>query len=137
MAYLCAGPQQLESLRPLNPPWSVSLTAQVAAVNALADGDYYAAKYAETHKLREELAGELRRLGWRVYSGVTNFLLCRLPETGPDAETLIVRCRARGLFLRNAASMGTNLGERAIRIAVKDAATNRRMVKIISDALAG
>jgi histidinol-phosphate/aromatic aminotransferase/cobyric acid decarboxylase-like protein len=75
-------------------------------------------------------------LGWQIIAGVANFLLCRLPETGPDAETLIVRCRARGLFLRNAGSMGTNLGERAIRIAVKDAATNRRMVKIISETLA-
>ena len=136
VAYLCAGPQQLESLRPLNPPWAVSLPAQVAAVKALADADYYAAKYAETHKLREELAAELRRLGWQVVAGVTNFLLCHLPETGPDAETLIVRCRARGLFLRNAASMGTNLGERTLRIAVKDAETNRRMMKIISEAIA-
>jgi histidinol-phosphate/aromatic aminotransferase/cobyric acid decarboxylase-like protein len=135
VAYLCAGPQQLESLRPLNPPWAVSLPAQVAAVNALADADYYAAKYAETHTLREELAGALRSLGWQVMAGVTNFLLCRLPETGPDAETLMVRCRARGLFLRNAASMGTNLSERAVRLAVKDAATNRRMVKIISEVL--
>ena len=137
VAYLCAGPQQLESLRPLNPPWAVSLPAQVAAVNALADADYYAAKYAETHTLREELAGALRSLGWQVMAGVTNFLLCRLPETGPDAETLLVRCRARGLFLRHAASMGTNLGERAVRLAVKDAATNRRMVKIISEVLGG
>ena len=136
VAYLCAGPPQLESLRPLNPPWAVSLPAQVAAVKALADADYYAAKYAETHTLREELAAELRRLGWQVVAGVTNFLLCHLPETGPDAETLIVRCRARGLFLRNAASMGTNLGERTLRIAVKDAETNRRMMKIISEAIA-
>ena len=136
VAYLCAGPPQLESLRPLNPPWAVSLPAQVAAVNAFADADYYAAKYAETHTLREELADELRRLGWQVVAGVTNFLLCHLPETGPDAETLIVRCRARGLFLRNAASMGTNLGERTLRIAVKDAETNRRMMEIISEAIA-
>jgi len=133
VAYLCAGAQQLESLHPLNPPWAVSLPAQVAAVNALADADYYAAKYAETHTLREELAAELRRLGWQVVSGVTNFLLCHLPDAGPDAETLIVRCRARGLFLRNAASMGTNLGERAIRIAVKDAVANRRMIEILRE----
>ena len=66
VAYLCAGPQQLESLRPLNPPWAVSLTAQVAAVNALGDADYYAAKHAETHLLRDELAGSLRSLGWQV-----------------------------------------------------------------------
>ena len=32
-----------------------------------------------------------------------------------------------GLFLRNAASMGSQMGSRAIRVAVKDAATNARM----------
>jgi histidinol-phosphate/aromatic aminotransferase/cobyric acid decarboxylase-like protein/N-acyl-L-homoserine lactone synthetase len=135
VAYLCAGPQVLESLRPLNPPWAVSLPAQVAAVNALADTAYYAAKYAETQALREALAQALRGLGWQVVGGVANFLLCQLPETGPDAETLVARCRQQNLFLRNAATMGTNLGERSVRIAVKDAATNRRMVEIITAAV--
>jgi histidinol-phosphate/aromatic aminotransferase/cobyric acid decarboxylase-like protein len=60
-------------------------------------------------------------------------VLCHLSEDGPDAETLISRCRQRGLFLRNAANMGTALGDRAIRIAVKDAETNRRMVQILSE----
>ena len=135
VAYLCAGPQQLESLRPLNPPWAVSLPAQVAAVNALADADYYAAKYAETHVLRGALVEALKPLGWKIIPGVANFILCHLPEAGPDAETVVARCRERSLFLRNAATMGTDLGERAVRIAVKDAATNRRMVEIISEVL--
>ena len=37
VAYLCAGQHQLESLRPLTPPWAVSLPAQIAAVKALED----------------------------------------------------------------------------------------------------
>ena len=137
VAYLCAGPQQLESLRPLNPPWAVSLPAQVAAVNALADADYYAAKHAETHALRGALIEALQPLGWEIIPSVTNFILCHLPETGPDAETVVARCREHGLFLRNAATMGTNLGNRAIRSAVKDAATNRRIVEIIFAVVAG
>src|SRR6266567_4724142 len=48
VAYLCAGPHQLEELRAITPPWVVSLPAQVAAVRALQDQDYYAARYAET-----------------------------------------------------------------------------------------
>jgi histidinol-phosphate/aromatic aminotransferase/cobyric acid decarboxylase-like protein len=135
VAYLCAGPQQLESLRPLNPPWAVSLPAQVAAVNALADADYYAAKHAATHTLRQELAAALKPLGWEIIAGVTNFILCHLPAAGPDAETVAARCRERGLFLRNATTMGSQLGDRALRIAVKDAATNRRLVKIIFEVL--
>ena len=131
VAYLCAGPQQLESLRPLTPPWAVSLPAQVAAVKALEDPDYYAAKYAETHVLRRQLVEALQSLNWEIISGVTNFVLCHLPDSGPDADTLITRCRERGLFLRNVATMGTCFGNRAIRIAVKDAETNRRMVEIL------
>lgn len=137
VAYLCAGPSQLESLRPLTPPWVVSLPGQVAAVEVLQDAEYYAACHRETHTLRTELAGELQSLNWHVIPGTANFLLCHLPETGPDAATVIARCRERGLFLRDAGKLGTDLGQHALRIAVKDAATNRRMVKIISEVLGG
>jgi histidinol-phosphate/aromatic aminotransferase/cobyric acid decarboxylase-like protein len=133
VAYLCAGPHQLESLRPLTPPWAVSLPAQIAAVKALEDPGYYAAKYEETHALRRQLIEALKPLNWEIIPGVTNFVLCHLPENGPDADTVIARCRERGLFLRNVATMGTSFGNRALRIAVKDAVTNRRMVEILRE----
>lgn len=135
VAYLCAGPSQLESLRPLTPPWAVSLPAQVAAVKALEDADYYAARYAETHALRAELAQGLQALGWEVVPSVTNYLLCHLPAGGSDAATVIARCRAQGLFLRDAATMGSQLGDRVIRVAVKDAATNQRTLRILGEIL--
>ena len=47
------------------------------------------------------------------------------------------RARERGLFLRDAAAMGSQLGPRALRIAVKDAATTERMLNILADALQG
>src|SRR6266850_1229630 len=78
-AYLCAGPHQLEELRAITPPWVVSLPAQVAAVRALQDPEYYAARYRETGALREELADQLRSLSWEVVPGIANFLLCHLP----------------------------------------------------------
>jgi len=130
-AYLCASPQQLEALRPLSPPWAVSLPAQVAAVHALQEADYYAAKHAETRALRHQLAEALRPLGWEILEGAANFILCHLPAAGPDAETLIARCREHGLYLRNTASMGTDMGRHALRIAVRDAATNRRVVELV------
>jgi histidinol-phosphate/aromatic aminotransferase/cobyric acid decarboxylase-like protein len=135
VAYLCASPHQLESLRPISPPWAVSLPAQVAAVRALQDPAYYAARYRETHQLRHQLGKWLKALNWEIVPSVTNFLLCHLPAEGPDAATVIARCRERGLFLRDAATMGSQLGERAIRVAVKDAATNRRMVRILGEVL--
>jgi histidinol-phosphate/aromatic aminotransferase/cobyric acid decarboxylase-like protein len=133
VGYLCASPHQLEALRAISPPWAVSLPAQVAAVQALQDPDYYAAKYRETHELRRQLAEWLGPLKWNIIPSVTNFLLCFLPADGPDAATLIARCRERGLFLRDASTMGAQLGDRAIRLAVKDAPTNRRMVEILAE----
>ncbi len=131
VAYLCAGPHQLEALRSITPPWVVSLPAQLAAVRALQDPAYYAARYHETKLLRESLTRELQALDWEVLPGIANFLLCHLPGDGPLAAELVSRCRNQGLFLRDAALMGRNLGAHAVRIAVKDAAKNARMLEII------
>jgi histidinol-phosphate/aromatic aminotransferase/cobyric acid decarboxylase-like protein len=131
VAYLCAGAHQLESLRAISPPWAVSLPAQVATVAALQDTAYYARAYEQTCVLREHLTLALVALGWEVVPSTTNFLLCHLPPNGPDAATLIARCQRRGLYLRDASTMGRALGSRALRLAVKDEATNRRMVEIL------
>lgn len=133
-AYLCASPHHLEELRAVTPPWVVSLPAQVAAVRALEALPYYQARWTETHALRRGLADGLRRLQWDVVDGVANFLLCHLPDSAPTAADVVARCRTRGLFLRNASPMGRMLGDRAVRIAVKDGATNARMLEIIEAA---
>jgi histidinol-phosphate/aromatic aminotransferase/cobyric acid decarboxylase-like protein/GNAT superfamily N-acetyltransferase len=134
-AYLCASPHQLEELRSVTPPWAVSLPAQVAAVLALQDPEYYARRYAETHRLREQLAAGLAALGVEALPGVANFILCHLPPAGPTAATVVARCRERDLFLRDASAMGSRLGPHALRLAVKDEATNRRMLEILAGVL--
>ncbi len=135
--YLCAHPDVLAPLRGLTPPWAVSLVGQVAAVAALGAPDYYAARYAETHALRASLAAGLRTLdaGLAVREGAANYVLARLPEEGPTADAFVAACRARGLFLRNIAAMGTRVGTRTVRFAVKDAATQARMIALAAEAL--
>jgi histidinol-phosphate/aromatic aminotransferase/cobyric acid decarboxylase-like protein len=132
VAYLCAAPHHLEELRSITPPWAVSLPAQVAAVKALQDPEYYARRYRETHELRRELSEELCALVWETVPGIANFVLCHVPSDGPSAATIIARGREHGLFLRDVSSMGTQLGSHALRIAVKDRETNRRMVEILN-----
>jgi histidinol-phosphate/aromatic aminotransferase/cobyric acid decarboxylase-like protein len=136
-AYLCEARRAADELRAITPPWSVSLLAQVAAVRAVEEPEYYAARYAETHRLRAQLAAQLSALGLDVISGVANFLLCHLPEKGADAATIVARCRQHDLFLRDVSSMGHCLGRHALRIAVKDAETSRRMVEILRQVLSG
>jgi histidinol-phosphate/aromatic aminotransferase/cobyric acid decarboxylase-like protein len=136
VAYLCAAPHQLEALRAITPPWVIGLPSQVAAVRALEDPDYYAARYRETSALRDELATALRLAGMESLGGIANFLLCRLPAGAPAAPPFVQACREQGLFIRDAGSMGASLGDRFMRIAVKDGDTNRRMLHIIRTVLA-
>jgi len=135
VAYLAAGRHQLEALRAITPPWVVSLPSQVAALEALRDHDYYAACYVATAALRESLTKALSALAMDAVPGIANFALCHLPEAGPDARTVVERCRERSLFIRDAAQMGTRLGGRALRIAVKSHATNARMIEILEEVL--
>ncbi|MBI3852597.1 MAG: aminotransferase class I/II-fold pyridoxal phosphate-dependent enzyme [Verrucomicrobia bacterium] len=134
-AYLCAGPQQLEQLRAITPPWAVSLPAQLAAVRALEDSPYYSGRYEETHRLRSQLVEQLCGLNLEIVPGVANFVLCHLPADGPHASTVVAHCRDQNLFLRDASNMGLQLGKHALRLAVKDAEKNTQMVEILKRVL--
>ena len=133
VGYLCAPPSIVNELRPFSPPWAVGLLGQVAAVHALQDQAYYREQWAVTRGLRDALAAGLRRLGWDVVPGIANFLLCHLPEAGPDAAAVTRAARSRGLFVREVGSMGHSLGSHALRVAVKDSATNGRMLDILQE----
>jgi histidinol-phosphate/aromatic aminotransferase/cobyric acid decarboxylase-like protein len=136
VAYLCGPAALLEELRSFVPPYAVSLPAQVAGVKALQDTEYYQERYQETHTLREELAGGLREIGFaEVIPGVANYVLAHLPESGVAAATVVAQCRLQGLFLRNVQGVGSGLGAHALRIAVKDRDTNRRMLTILAQVL--
>ena len=100
------------------------------------DDPYYLKCYHETHILREELVQELSEInGLKPVKTVTNFFLCQLPSNGPDAKTVVQKCQEKGLYLRNASNMGTQIGDYTIRIAVKDRETNKRMVNILKEVL--
>jgi histidinol-phosphate/aromatic aminotransferase/cobyric acid decarboxylase-like protein len=135
-AYLCGPAAVAADLRSITPPWAVSLPAQVAAVAALKCPAYYAAKHAQTHVLRESLAASLRELGWEVFDGVINSVLCRLPEGAPSAAELVAACRQRGVFIRDCASVSRLLSRCWVRVAVKDESTNARVVECLRQALA-
>ena len=133
-AYLCGPDRIIEQLRGITPPWAVSLPAQVAAVAALQDPNYYYARWQETHQLRRQLATRLSQFSeWEIVPGLANFLLCHLPDNGPTAAEWVRRCRAHGLYVRDVGGMGRGFGDHALRIAVKDAATNQRMERILAE----
>lgn len=133
-AYLVAHPDTIRRLSRLAPPWSVSLIAQLAAVNALQADDYYQARYRETAEIRDFLVRGLKELpGARVYPGSANFVLCEF-EGIPIGE-LLSGCRQRGLYLRNTENMGENWSRGIVRIAVKSREDTAKMLDILKDVL--
>lgn len=136
-AYLCGPAHLMDELRTISPPWSVSLPGQIAACEALRNLSYYQERWKQTHVLRGELSSGLRKLGWDVLPGCANFLLCHLPLSQPPASDLVAACREHNLFLRDVSNMGECFDERTIRVAVKDASTNRVMLARLGRTLAG
>lgn len=130
-AYLCGAPTLIDDLRRISPPWAVSLPAQIAGCEALRDEAYYRDRWRETHDLRRSLSHALEGMGWEVLPGCANFLLCRLPSGVTPAADLMGDCREHGLFLRDVSSMSARFDDRTLRIAVKDAMTNERMIEIL------
>jgi histidinol-phosphate/aromatic aminotransferase/cobyric acid decarboxylase-like protein len=131
-AYLCASVHQLSALISITPPWSISLPAQVAGVRALEDQSYYEERYRETHVLREELVKGLRRIGIReIVPGTANFVMCQLEAEHPTAASVVEAGRQCGIFLRDVSSMGSAVGPRALRIALKSEETNALVVETI------
>jgi histidinol-phosphate/aromatic aminotransferase/cobyric acid decarboxylase-like protein len=135
-AYLCGPRAVMEDLRRVTPPWAVSLPAQMAAVAAMGDLEYYRQRWSETHDLRHALGTGLRALGFEVYEGVINSVLCRVPKAGPGAHELVMACRAQGVFIRDCSTISHVLEGRWVRVAVKDAATNERVLGVIAGVLA-
>jgi histidinol-phosphate/aromatic aminotransferase/cobyric acid decarboxylase-like protein len=138
VAYLCAGMHQLSELAAITPPWAVSLPAQVAAVRALEDEVYYATRYRETHGLRTELCAGLRNLGIEeIVPGVANFVMCHLAPEHPPAADVVAECRREDVFVRDVSSMGSELGVRALRIAVKTPEENAAILAALRKAMGG
>ncbi len=135
VGYLVGDPEWIARLEPMSPPWSVGLIAQVAAVEALRDPDYYAEARRITEEKRVGLARELASLSGveAVYPSVTNFLLFRVGR--PGAAEIVRRCRELGVFLRNCDSLSPRFRDDHLRTAVKDDEANRRILEALRLAL--
>lgn len=133
--YLCANAGLLARIRNQLPPWSLSMPAQVAVMTAVASHDYYEPKWRATAQLAERMRTDLAALGCTVAPSSTNFLLLRLPERSPNADAVQAFCESHSVFIRTTQGMGS-LGDRYIRVAVRDQPDNDRVVQVLALALA-
>ncbi len=136
VGYLVANDVVINKVAPFVPPWSVSMIGQIAGIEALKDNVYYQKRYKETHALRETLSKHLSRIaGLKVYNSVANYILFELLDNKVSAEAVVQKLRKQNIFIRNCNSMSSQFNNRFIRVAVKDAKTNKKMVEAIKGAI--
>ncbi len=115
----------------LQVPWSVGALAHEAGCHCLAAGAWADRARSAVDALRDEFARALARLdGVRPVPSRANYLLLELRPPAPGATATYHALARRGVLVRHCGSFG--LGERYLRVAVRTAGENRRLV----DALA-
>ena len=124
------------NLRRYVPPWAVSLPAQIGAIAALSNPQYYAEQYSLVHKNRAKLNDQLITLGFTTFPSVANYILTKLPNTvAHSSNQFIALCRDRDIFIRDAENMGLTLDSRYVRFAVKSDQENEKIIKCLTDLL--
>lgn len=133
IGYLVCAPDLAADLERQSPPWSIGLLAQVAAVEALRDRVYYAARVVQTARGREVLMKGVAEIeGLTPVGADANYFLFRTDRVPSDE--LCRRTAARNVFLRDCDNLSPRFGTRWIRTAVKDADANACIIGALHEA---
>lgn len=123
------------SIRKLQPPWSVNSLAQAVGVAALHDTEYVKRSRTYVREQRETLAAELKSIhGLTVFPGRANFLLVRIDRTDTDASTVADRLLRDGIAIRVCDNFH-GLDRRFFRVAVRTPEENAMLCDSLNTAL--
>jgi threonine-phosphate decarboxylase len=124
----------------LLPVWSVNQLASEAGVAVLdtADCRQHAQRTRSlVHRERGLLSAALRRLGCRVFEGAANYLLLRLPEGHRAGKRLARRLLCESGIAVRLCDNYPGLDESYLRVAVRAADENQRLIRALTGLLGG
>lgn len=133
VGYLAGPARELDQLAEMRQPWTLSNLAIAAAKACIDDTGYRERSLKEIPRLRQQLAEGLEQLSVQVFPSQANYLLFRIPNDWPSAETLCERLREKGILLRNCANF-SSLDNRYLRVAVRNEEENRKMLDALRTA---
>jgi histidinol-phosphate aminotransferase len=110
-------------------PFNVNKLAQVAAIAALQDVDFYAKTLQGTAEGMKWLQEEIQSLGCFCYPSQTNFFLV---DVGGDATALYEAMLYKGVIIRSMKAYGYS---NVIRITVGTSKENQRVILAMADCL--
>jgi threonine-phosphate decarboxylase len=120
------------------PTWPVTLLALNALREAVLDETYARETHAENAHERARLSSGIRRLGAHVFPSAANYLLIRLPaERAPAARIRERLISEHSILIRNCDSYEGLERGRYIRVAVRSASENERLLSALKSVLKG
>lgn len=123
----------LAALERCRQPWSVSWVAQAAGLAALKEEAWIAKARDLIQVQRPWLAGELRRLGMKVYDSQANYLLFSNPrEQGEEKGRLFDQMLKKGILIRGCGNY-QGLDASFYRICVREEASNRQLIQALEE----
>jgi threonine-phosphate decarboxylase len=136
VGYAVAHSETTRRIASLLPTWPVTQLALDALAEAVTDREYTDTALSENAAERERLSESLGGLGLVVFPSAANYLLLELRAGMPAASELRARLATRHrILIRNCDSYeGLQVG-RYVRVAVRSAAENGRLIQALAEEL--
>ncbi len=136
VGYAVAHPETVRRIASLLPTWPVTQLALDALAEAVVDREFAEASLRENAVERERLSESLAGLGLVVFPSAANYLLLELRGGMPAASELRARLATRHrILIRNCDSYEGLAPGRYVRVAVRSAAENGRLIEALADEL--
>jgi len=132
VGYLAGSAADVTRLAAAREPWTLSNLAIAAARACLTADDFSFRTLSLIAQLRTDFQNQLEQLGFQVFPGEANFLLCRLPENFSPATEMVKRLRTQGLLVRSCTDFSP-LDERYLRLAVMGTEQNQRLLLALQE----
>jgi threonine-phosphate decarboxylase len=131
--YCLAGDATLSALQTGQEPWTLNAAAEQGAAAALNDWRHTRKTLKVVDKERERLLSELRIMpGVETFPAAANFLFVKVPAD--KAPLLTEKLALRGMLVRDCSSF-PGLDSRYIRISVRTAGDNKRLLRALRELL--
>ncbi|HWF08701.1 MAG TPA: hypothetical protein VG297_09560, partial [Bryobacteraceae bacterium] len=126
----------IRQIQALLPTWSVTQLALDTLAEAVADREYAASSLQENEAERVRFSESLERLGVFLFSAAANYLFLELPADSPASSELRTRLiSTHRILIRNCDSYEGLAPGRFIRLAVRSAEENRRLIEALAEEL--
>jgi len=125
----------IKRLQAIAPPWSVNILAEEATMASLKDKSFFKKTSGWIKKEKEYLLNSLEKFDTlKVYPSDAPFFLVKILDRRISARELNKRLLSHKILIRDCSSF-RSLDKNFFRIAIKDRASNRRLISALTNYL--